>query len=208
MKNFAIVAFILSLPSLAFAASATLDHTKKLNLKFENTSDVQIVDLILSPKFSCWTTQSQGGGIAYTDEEVAKTLFQVDSVFSGRFATVSIQHMNSISIKAPKREKPLNAQNCGVMVYLAAKTVKGESIQFGGAIARVQSNRSNVNFTSLFEQNVQGEYVFQSVFAGTSYDSQTNGRMNVCDIVVSKKVNGKLQPLSNSYNFRIDRCKI
>lgn len=204
MKKLFAALMISALPGLAMAASATLDATKKLELKFENQSGVTLTKVKLTPKFYCATQKPQGFGDVITDVNEANTLFQVSS---DDVTSATIQHMNSITIEAPKKERITNRQSCTVIVYLTLERGYASEVNFG-KFASVSSSRKNANLTKEFENAVAGEYVLKLVNDGTAWDHETNGRMNVCALGVFKKVKGKLEEVGTSYDFRVDRCKI
>ncbi|WPU63867.1 hypothetical protein [Peredibacter starrii] len=204
MKKLFAVLLISSIPTLAQAASATLNATKKIELKFENQSGVYFSKIKLTPKFYCSTLKPQGFGDAITVVNEANTLFQVSSDDA---ASATIQHMNSITIEAPKKDRFTNRQSCSVVVYLTIERGYASEANFGN-IADVSSTRKNADLTKEFENSLGGEYVLKLMNDGTAWDYETNGRMNVCSLVLFKKMKGELKEVSKSYDFRVDRCKI
>ena len=204
MKKFFSALVISFLPTLALAASATLDATNKLELKFENQTDVYFSKVKLTPKFYCLTVKPQGWGDADTVVNEANTLFQVSSDDA---ALATIQHMNSITIEAPKKDRITDRQSCSAIVYLTMERGYASEANFGN-IASATSSRKNVNLTKEFERAVAGEYVLKLENDGTAWDYETNGRMNVCSVVLFKKIKGELKEIAKSYDFRVDRCKI
>ncbi|WP_408096886.1 hypothetical protein ACJVC5_17760 [Peredibacter sp. HCB2-198] len=204
MKKLFAALLMSSIPAFALAASATLDATKKIELKFENQAGVYFSKVKLTPKFYCLTVKPQGWGDADTVVNEANTLFQVSS---DEIASATIQHMNSITIEAPKKDRITNRQSCSVVVYLTMERGYASEANFE-KIASVRSSRKNANLTKEFENAVAGEYVFKLVNNGTTWDHETNGRMNVCSVVLFKKLKGELKEVAKSYNFQVDRCKI